>query len=760
MERRLFRREALGRYGLAAVSVAAALGVRWLLDPILEIYAPYLPFTLAVMVAGRFGGRGPAFAATAGGLLCSWYFLLEPRYTFVLANQAQALSMGLFVIVGAGIAILTGQLRQALEASRRGESQLRRFTGFAPAAIAMFDREMRYLAVSDRFKEDYGLEGALMGCSHYEVFPEMPERWREVHRRVLAGAVEGAKEDSFERKSGQVAWLRWEMRPWYQPDGSIGGAVLATEDITFQKEAEAALRRSEQRFRTLFENAADGIFITSPDQKFLGVNRRGLELSGYSREELLGLSISDFLAPQDQGRLPALIAQLRSGQPEVAESWLVRKDGSKFRGEVSARLLPDGNLLGIVRDLTERRHLEEQIRQAQKLEGIGRLAGGVAHDFNNLLTVISGYARMGLDDLPVEHDLRESLTEIDQAAERAAALTRQLLAFSRNQLFEAKTLVIDDVVRDFEKMLRRIIGEDIDLTLILDAKGAAIRTEAGRIEQVVLNLAVNSRDAMPEGGKLVIETACFNADAEFAEAHPGVQPGPHVTLAVGDTGTGMTAEVKAHVFEPFFTTKEAGKGTGLGLSTVYGIVKQSGGSIWIDSEPGRGSTFYLIFPAAEAAVEAKTELLRPDLSGTETILLVEDELGVRKYLRQALERHGYTVIETANGREALEEAQSSRRAVHLLLTDMVMPEMGGAELAALFGHGPRAIPVLCMSGYTDRAWRPDCPTASFIQKPFTSEALLGRIRQLLAGQAPAADGAFGAAAVRSPEKIQAADERR
>jgi len=218
MERRLFRGESLvlAHYGLAAVSVAAALGVRWLLDPILEAYAPYLPFALAVMVAGRFGGRGPALAATAGGVLCSWYFLQEPRYSFVLASPAQALSMGLFAIVGAGISILTGQLRQALDASRRGESQLRRFAEFAPVAISMFDREMRYLAVSDRFKQDYGLEGDLVGRSHYGVFPETPERWREVHRRVLAGAVEGAKEDCFDRANGQIAWARWEMRPWHR----------------------------------------------------------------------------------------------------------------------------------------------------------------------------------------------------------------------------------------------------------------------------------------------------------------------------------------------------------------------------------------------------------------------------------------------------------------------------------------------------------------------------------------------------------------
>jgi two-component system cell cycle sensor histidine kinase/response regulator CckA len=739
----------LGRYGLAAAAVAAALGVRWLLDPVLQTYAPYLPFTLAVMVAGRFAGRGAALVATAGGALCSWYFLLEPRFSFE-ATPAQLASLALFAVVGTGISLFTGQLHRALDASRRGESQLRRFTQFAPVAVAMFDREMRYLAVSDRFKQDHGLEGDLAGRSHYELFPEIPERWREAHRRVLAGSIEGANEDSFARASGDVTWLSWEMRPWYQADGSTGGAVLVTEDITYRKHAEAALRRSEQRFRTLFENAADGIFITSPDGRFLEVNARGLEMSGYSREEFLALRIADLVAQQDPGRLPAIIARLKSGQPEIVETSLLRKDGSRFAGEVSARLMPDGNLLGIVRDLTERHHLEKQIRQGQKLEGIGRLAGGVAHDFNNLLTVISGYARMGLDDLPAEHDLRESLTEIDKAAERATSLTRQLLAFSRNRLFEAKTIVIDDIIRDFEKMLRRIIGEDIELHFVLGANGAAIRTEAGQIEQVILNLAVNARDAMPDGGKLVVETTRLDADAEFAAAHPGIRPGPHVMLGVSDTGTGMSAEVMAHVFEPFFTTKEAGKGTGLGLSTVYGIIKQSGGSIWIESEPGRSSTFYMVFPAAEAAAETAPAVLpRPEFSGGETILLVEDEAGLRKYLRQALERHGYTVIEAASGREALELARRDDRDVHLLLTDMVMPEMGGAELAAFFSHGPRSIPVLCMSGYSDRAWRPECRTAGFIQKPFTIDALLGRIRQLLAAPADRLSGA--AAAGSEPE---------
>ena len=723
-------RRVLPRYALAAASVAGALGIRALLDPVLETYAPYLPFALAVMVVGRFGGRGPALAATLGSVLTSWYFLLEPRFSWQL-NRAEAMSLVLFAIVGTGISVLAGQLHQALDVSRRSEVQLRRFIEFAPAAIAMFDREMRYLAVSHRYLQDYGIDSDPDGRSHYDVFPEVPARWREIHRRVLAGNAEGAEEDFFERANGQVTWLRWEMRPWYQRDGTVGGAVLATEDISSQKAAQAALQQSEQRFRTLFENAADGIYIVNPEGYYIEVNEQGLDLSGYPRQDFLGRHVSDFIVPADHARLTVELEKLRRGQPSVAEWLFLRKDGSTFPGEVSAQLLPDGNFLGILRDLTERRHLEDQFRQAQKLEGIGRLAGGVAHDFNNLLTVICGYARMAQEELPAGNNLAEHLGEIQKAGDRAAALTQQLLAFSRNQVFETKAVAVDEVVRDFEKMLRRIIGEDIQLRLVLGADMASVRAGAGRLEQIILNLAVNARDAMPLGGRLTIETGWFNADDGFAQSHVGIVPGRYVALTVSDTGTGMTAAVKSHAFEPFFTTKDSGKGTGLGLSTVYGIVKQSGGLIWIESEPGRGASFHMLFPPA--AMIHDPELPGPNrlaLSGTETILLVEDEPDVRKYLRQALERHGYTVIEAADGKDGLELARRHTGSVHLLLTDIVMPEMSGTELAASFGGN--GIPVLCMSGYSDTTLGSDESCRTFLQKPFTIESLLKRVRDLLA----------------------------
>ena len=445
------------------------------------------------------------------------------------------------------------------------------------------------------------------------------------------------------------------------------------------------------------------------------------------------MRVTDFVVPEDRERVPVEAGKVLAGRTSFCEWRFRRKDGSTFPGEVSARLLPDGRMLGILRDLSERRKLEQQFIQAQKLEGIGRLAGGVAHDFNNLLTVIDGYAQMTLEDLAPEHPARESLQEITKATSRATGLTRQLLAFSRNQVIEPKNILLNELVLNFEKMLRRIIGEDIELNLVLGSEVGAFRADPSQIEQVILNLAVNARDAMPGGGKLSIETGKLILDEPFSPASPAMAPGPYVTLIVRDSGSGLSQEAKSHLFEPFFTTKEPGKGTGLGLSTVYGIVRQSGGSIWVHSEPGLGTAFRMLFPASEEGAEpAQATATASNHSGTETILLVEDEPGVRRYLRHMLERHGYTVLEAANGREALELVQKNQGTVQLLLTDLVMPELGGAELAARFGGNARATPVLCMSGYTDRLWRPDDPGVGFLQKPFTLDALLSHIRQMLA----------------------------
>jgi two-component system cell cycle sensor histidine kinase/response regulator CckA len=395
------------------------------------------------------------------------------------------------------------------------------------------------------------------------------------------------------------------------------------------------------------------------------------------------------------------------------------------------RELATAHLEHASKQTTDRSRLEPQLLQAQKLEGIGRLAGGVAHDFNNLITIILGYAQMALDELPQQDPLREAMDEIVKAAMHGGSLTRQLLAFSRRQTTQPRDIAMNEVVRDFEKMLKRLIGEDIDMVLSLDAEAGTVRADPYQIEQIIMNLAINARDAMPDGGKLFIETSRFEASVEFARLHLAVLPGTYVLLSVSDTGTGMPPEVKERIFEPFYTTKDPGKGTGLGLSTVYGIVTQCAGSISVYSEPGHGSTFRMLFPAVEAgAIVPVTSTVQRDCSGHETILMAEDESGLRKYVRRILEDKGYKVVEASNGHHALEAARQHRGPIHLLLTDIVMPEMGGIDLIGEFSSLRPHVPVLCMSGYSERLWRQG-ELAGYLQKPFTPLMLLTQVRSLL-----------------------------
>jgi nitrogen-specific signal transduction histidine kinase len=390
-------------------------------------------------------------------------------------------------------------------------------------------------------------------------------------------------------------------------------------------------------------------------------------------------------------------------------------------------------VVGVIQNVTERKRLEQQLLQSQKLESVGRLAGSIAHDFNNLLTIINGYAHLVLAEMGPQDTLRDSMEELSKAAMQAAALTRQLVSFSRRQVAEPKTIVVNDFVKDYENMLQRLLGENIEVVLSLDPLAGAFRADPGQIGQVLMNLAVNAKDAMPAGGKLVIETANQVVDDHFARTHLYVSPGQYVVLTVTDTGTGMSAEVKSHLFEPFYTTKEPGKGTGLGLSTVYGIVvNQSAGSILASSEPGRGTSFMLYFPSFDvegtAGSAARIERIA---SRGETILLAEDEAGVRKYTREILERYGYIILEASNGVEALSVARNHPAPIHLLLTDIIMPTMGGVELAEKFTVEFPRIPVLFMSGYSEQIMRHWNVLSAYIQKPFTLSDLLTQVRELL-----------------------------
>jgi two-component system, cell cycle sensor histidine kinase and response regulator CckA len=394
-----------------------------------------------------------------------------------------------------------------------------------------------------------------------------------------------------------------------------------------------------------------------------------------------------------------------------------------------------GRAAGISLDVTEQRLLEEQQRQSQKVEALGRLAGGIAHDFNNLLTAIQGYGELLRHALGAESPHQDDLSEIRQAATRAAALTQQLLAFGRRQILEPRIIELRDSVRGMESMLRRLIGEDLNMVVRTTNAAARVKADPSQIEQVILNLALNARDAMPEGGSLLVEVVTVDLDDSHARQHASMRPGPHVMLSVSDTGVGMDAATQARIFEPFFTTKEKGRGTGLGLSTVYGIVKQTGGHIWVYSEPGRGTTFKVCFPRVDASVEPPPPPPPTDvLTGAETILVVEDEPGVRELVRKVLARYGYRVLVAAAPREALVLAERYGDLIHLLVTDVILPEMSGHALAMRMVTERPAMQVLYMSGYTDDAivhhgvLLPDTP---FIQKPFTPQALARKVRAVL-----------------------------
>ncbi|MBV9742204.1 MAG: PAS domain S-box protein, partial [Acidobacteriia bacterium] len=493
--------------------------------------------------------------------------------------------------------------------------------------------------------------------------------------------------------------------------------------------------RTLRRHKELIDLSNDAVITMDAECRITGWSRGAEEIYGWSEEEALGNSLDQLLRtelPAQHDQIQTILEEKLRWHGELTQ---MRRDGKRLTVDSRQALLRDnmGGIAGILainRDLTERQRLEEQLRQSQKLESIGQLAGGVAHDFNNLLTVISGYAEMILPDLPANDSLHEAVEEISLAASRAASLTRQLLAFSRRQAAEPVDLVLNEVVRGAEKMLRRLINADVRLMLSLDPEEGVIHADRGHVEQVIMNLAVNARDAMRQGGKLAIETRQIYVEEGSIPAGLGAS-GNHIELTVSDTGTGMPPEVKARIFEPFFTTKEKGKGTGLGLSMVYGIVKQSHGWISVESEPGLGTTFRILWPQSKTTGEqARAAAAELHLSGTETVLLAEDEAGVRRYVRQILERNGYRVLEATNGREALAAATQHGGPIHLLVTDIVMPEVGGLDLAEQMAKLRPGIAILCVSGYSDVLWRRDDLSIQFMQKPFASGTLLREVRKL------------------------------
>ena len=507
------------------------------------------------------------------------------------------------------------------------------------------------------------------------------------------------------------------------------------------KRNELALRRSEARYRSLVQSSVYGIYRSSLEGRFLDVNPALITMLGYkSAEEVLLLDPEKdvFAHVEEHTRL---IAEFRrSGRLDGIELKWKRKDGSAITVRISGRAVsnvdePADVLEAIAEDVTDRRVLEDQFRQAQKMEAVGRLAGGVAHDFNNLLMVINGYAEVILSNLNTDHPLYEKGKAIQSAADRATTLTRQLLAFSRKQLLELKVVDVNAIVSDMERLLRPLIGESVEFTTSLAPDAAHTRADAGQLEQVLMNLVVNAKDAIPSGGKLAIETENIFVDENHRRGQTFIRPGNYVLLTVRDTGSGMDKETQSRIFEPFFTTKEKGKGTGLGLSTVYGIVKQSGGYVMVQSEEGRGTAFHIYLPRVEGVAERHpVPVAHAALGGTETVLLVEDEAPVRELVRDTLVAKGYQVVEAENGEAGLAAAAQHKGIIDLVITDVVMPGLGGRELVKQLAQTRPQAKVLYLSGYTEDAIISDGAIekgTAFLQKPFTLQNLSRKVREVL-----------------------------
>jgi two-component system cell cycle sensor histidine kinase/response regulator CckA len=521
------------------------------------------------------------------------------------------------------------------------------------------------------------------------------------------------------------------------------------EEIERRAKAQQALQLSERRYRLLSETVPMGILLADKQGRIVDINKQALRMFGYERQELIGRVIETLL-PERLGRSHEESRSNYMNKPKVRHAGVgmdliaCRKDRTEFPVEIALGPLDteEGVLVSAtIVDITERKKLETQLRLSQRMEAIGRLAGGVAHDFNNLLTVILGSAEMALEKLRLDHPDRRKLELIRQAGSSAADLTRQLLAFSRQQLFQPRVLDLKEVVKKIEALLRRLIGENIGLAITLEPSLGYIKADTGQIEQVLINLAVNAHDAMPQGGRITIEGRNVELDECYKGKHQQVVPGQYVMLAVGDTGCGMDDATQSQIFDPFFTTKELGKGTGLGLATVYGIVKQSGGYIWVYSELGKGTIFKIYLPRVEQFAQA-TKKEDPEatvIRGCETILLAEDSESLREMARECLDSAGYTVLEAASGAEALQKAKDFDGTIHLLLTDVVMPAMSGPELARYMAALRPATKVLFTSGYTSEAIvrQGDLnPAGAFIQKPYRPKALVRKVQEVLGEPAP------------------------
>jgi len=629
--------------------------------------------------------------------------------TFLFLPQVVRGLLGLVLIFNIYTLFQQLQIHRIRREWMKREELFRLISENAADLIAVVDMQGNriYNSLSYERVLGYSTEELRNSSSFEQIHPEDRERVKQAAEEARRAGVGRPMEYRFRHKDGTWRALESTASVIRNSKGEPENLVIVNRDVTERKSAAEALQRSETGFRSVVRDAPYGIFKANLMGKLLMVNPALEKMLGYeSQDELLAVNLASgiYRHPTEQQKINELF--LRDQHFKDIEIEWKRKDGTFITVRCSGWTVKgeSGTDMEVfAEDVTERRVLERQLRMAQKMEAVGRLSGGIAHDFNNLLGVIIGYIQVMKRSLVPGQPSYEYAEEIEKAGQRAVALTRQLLAFSRQQVLAPVILNLNTLVSDMEKMLPRLIGEDIQLNLVLDSAIGQVKADPGQIEQVVMNLAVNARDAMPDGGKLTVHTANAEMDAAFAREHPGSVPGQYVMLAVTDTGIGMDPETQAQIFEPFFTTKGRDKGTGLGLATVYGVVKQSSGYITVESELGKGALFKVYLPRIEQPVASKTESSPAPLTarGSETILLVEDAEALRKLAYMFLKDNGYQVLTAADGSEAQQVAEQNPGPIHLLLTDVVMPGINGRVLAERLAPRHPAMKVLYMSGYTD-----------------------------------------------------------